>query len=333
MQEDGDVKEQAAEEVTNSEQQQLLSALEDLLCESAMDDLVAHALGEIEPEEEGMTSIAEQSPAEGRVLFTSGSVAEGDEEAAEEEDTDEAEVVIEKDIVGSSLIEKVVRSFEVEVDKRPRGHWDRVADAANNDSLWRGGHGGNPLPNLKAGIEAVLMERRERQNIIKVVQLPPLRLFPSSGSFSSPSSASSWTPLATPRDEAVGPWPLMTPSASPKSLCTDRFLREQMRPPADWKTWDSCTSDTTASMSGGWSDPAPPVTPRHIPHPGAFGGGVAGEGGGGPAVVTPGGSFFGGAAGSGAEWLLKGRKDMNVPALRQAFGYRPRNLKPLTLHE
>mmetsp|Transcript_164865 Transcript_164865/g.529106 ORF Transcript_164865/g.529106 Transcript_164865/m.529106 type:complete len:139 (+) Transcript_164865:1873-2289(+) len=111
------------------------------------------------------------------------------------------------------------------------------------------------------------------------------------------------------------------------------FDKEQMRPPADWKILVSCASDTTASMSGGWSDPAPPVTPRHIPHPGAFGGGVAGGGGGGPAVLTPGGSVFGGAAASGAEWLLKGRKDMNVPALRQAFGYRPRNLKPLTLHE
>jgi len=271
LQEGGDVKEPAAVEVTNCEQQELLSALEDLLCESAMDDLVAHALGEIEPEEEGMTSIAEQSPAEvqlallvgghsgfeaprspdrrrhqspndaqivrprplggnsgfeGRVLFTSESVAEVDEEAAEEENTDEAEVVVEKDIVGSSWIEKVVRGFEAEVDTRQQRRWDRVADAANNDSLWRGGHGGKTLPNHKAGIEAVLMERRERQNIIKVVQLPPLRHFPSSGSVSSPSSASSWTPLATPRVEAVGPWPLMTPSASAKSLCTDRFLQD-----------------------------------------------------------------------------------------------------------
>eukprot|EP00443_Scrippsiella_acuminata_P021361 CAMPEP_0115334190 /NCGR_PEP_ID=MMETSP0270-20121206/87775_1 /TAXON_ID=71861 /ORGANISM="Scrippsiella trochoidea, Strain CCMP3099" /LENGTH=768 /DNA_ID=CAMNT_0002755149 /DNA_START=153 /DNA_END=2454 /DNA_ORIENTATION=+ len=115
-------------------------------------------------------------------------------------------------------------------DKGINTRWQRVTDSAARDAQHRDSHGGVSKPFDTAGIESVLVERRQRKRIIQVVQLPPVGRLPSHGHMgASPSAAVAPSPRQELRQLLPpSPWAALSPQSSVSTLrdltpCSSRW--------------------------------------------------------------------------------------------------------------
>lgn len=218
-----------------------------------------------------------------------------------------------------------------EVDLKTYCHeerWVRVGKLVHRDVYFRGGHGGKPLPGGQAGVEAVLLERKRRQEILQIVHPPPLRrpdlTLPPLG-LATPTAAGARSTLEA-STAALPPLSARSPSSRWGQATTHLDSCLSWAPSAAYldscQPWLLTPAASLVCVAGGALVPDPLlVTPRLPP---LWGGPAASEGAGGAAAVpaaevcpplTP-----------QTSW----RREWGVAPLRQPCGYRtPRGLRPL----